>query len=96
MSDFNCDLDDILSREVLDKTKHLHGEALIDFLLDAKMCVSNGRLSKGRNRYTVLNSNGRSVVDYMIDPHDVLELCKSFEIMSCDDIIEQCNQMHPM
>jgi hypothetical protein len=40
--DFNADFDSIVDRVPIDLTKNLHGEALIEFLLNSKMCVLNG------------------------------------------------------
>ena len=94
MSDYNVDLDNIPARVPLDKTKNLHGEALIDFLLDAKMCVLNGRLNSQCDEHTVVNSRGKSVVDYMIVPHDVLNMCKSFEVLNCEKLVDDANLVH--
>jgi exonuclease III len=94
MTDHNVDLDCIPGRTPVDKTKNLHGEALIEFLLDAKMCLLNGRLCPEKDSYTVVNNRGRSVVDYVIVPHDVYPVCSNFEVLTCEEIIQEADLMH--
>ena len=58
--DFTRDADHLPERRIIDKEKNKHDEALIDFLLERKMCVLNGRISTEFDDYT---SKGTSVVD---------------------------------
>ncbi len=64
-------IDSLLNRNLLNKTVHGHGEALIGFMHDAKLCSLNGRLSLENNNFTCISPKGLSIVDYIIVPHDV-------------------------
>ncbi len=57
----------------IDDVIHGHREAMIDFLKDSKMCILNGRLRPENDNFTYLSDKGRSVVDYIVTPHDCLK-----------------------
>ncbi len=62
----------------MDKIVHGHGEPLIDFMQDAKLCVLNDRLNPENDNYTCISPRGASVVDYIITPHVVYYKCPTF------------------
>ncbi len=53
LSDVVEGIDSLPNRNVLDKTVHGHGKALIGFMQDAKLCSLNGRLSPENNNFTL-------------------------------------------
>ena len=63
LSDVINDIDGIPPRSCLDKTFNQHGHTFVDFLLDAKMCVLNGRFAQSSDNFTSISSRGRAVVD---------------------------------
>ena len=91
MSDYINDVDNVAPREILDKHVNQHGKCLIDFLLEAKMCILNGRISPENNNYTSKSTKGISVVDYFIVPHSNLSCFENFTVTPCLDIIEKHN-----
>ena len=81
-------------RKILDNTKNNHGESLIEFLRDSKMCILNGRVNSDNNDYTFISTRGKSIIDYMITQHEDIEKCKHFEIIQVADIIQKFNLFH--
>ena len=59
--------EDIGERIILDTTKNRHGQEMLDFLTESKMCVCNGRVTPEHNAngYTFVHTRGRSVIDYV-------------------------------
>ena len=45
------------------------------------MCILNGRI--GNNDFTFISPRGRSVEDYVIIPHDMLQSISEFNIETC-------------
>ena len=74
------DGDNVIPRKVCDCAKNMHGEALIEFLHETKMCVLNGHISPENNDYTFISSRGKSVVDYIITEHNTLSYCQKFNM----------------
>ena len=58
-----CYTDKIPPQVPLEKFKNSHGNAFIEFLIDSKCCVINGR--KGKDDYTYMCTRGKSVIDYV-------------------------------
>ena len=85
------DIDDIRPRHVLDECKAGHGESLIEFLIDSKQCVLNGRFDVINNNFTCIPHKGKSVVDYIITPHDCLNKCSNFKVITSNDAIDMCS-----
>ncbi len=67
-------------RQILDEVKNTHGEVFLDFLLEANICIPNGRITLQFDNYTSVSVKGKSVVDYCAVPHRNWGLCKSFKI----------------
>ncbi len=97
MGDFNAklggmkdytDIDNLVPRKVIDHTENNHGKALKEFLIDAKCCAVNGRVTNELDNYTFVSTRGTSVVDYFITPHDCLNDIVECRIDLCSAIIE--------
>ena len=69
-SDIINDVDDLPDRKIIDNVKNSHGDVLLEFLRDTQTCILNGRLTADFDNYTSLSTRGKSVVDYIITPHD--------------------------
>ena len=87
MPDFISDVDGISCRTVIDKTVNQHGHTFIDFLIDAKMCVLNGRFCNNSDTYTSVSTRGRSVVDFIAVPYECFGSCENFQVISPTTII---------
>ena len=68
----HCDFDKLPPRVNVDTAVNNHGRDLINFLLEGKCCILNGRL--GCSDFTVDKNTGRSVVDYCLVRHGDLNM----------------------
>ena len=94
LQDFD-DAIDVINKRIanIDDKVNGHGRSMIDFLLDSKLCVLNGRVSPiTSNHYTFHSVRGLSVVDFILTPHDNLSICENFNIESCTDILNKIGQ----
>lgn len=82
MSDIISDIDGIPRRTAVDRNVNQHGHTLIDFLIDSKVCVLNGRFDSNTDNSTSVSIRGRSVVDFVCVPHDCFNSCENFEVIS--------------
>ena len=89
LSDVVDVIDNLPSRKSIDHIKQGHCDAMIDFLHDGKVCVLNGRLDPEKDNFTYISDKGKSVVDYIMVPHDCYANCKSFQVMTMSDIIDR-------
>ena len=80
LQDYINDIDDIPKRKTIDTVKNSHGESLIEFLKDTQMIIVNGRISENCDNFTCINSRGKSVVDFIMLPHDCIKFCSSFKV----------------
>ena len=80
-------IDSIPKRNIIDTVQNKHGDAFLDFLLEAKFIVANGRVD-GHNDYTSVSGRGMAVVDYIAMCHDVFNSCSTFEIFPITQFIE--------
>ena len=78
-------VDPIPPREALDEQCNAVGYQFIDFLVDCNLCMLNGRI--GRNNYTCISPLGKSVVDYICVPQEILSSCSSFEVLTMSELI---------
>ena len=76
---------------MIDKTINQHGHSFIECLNEAKLCIFNGRFNETENNFTSVSTRGKTVVDYMCVPHDVMEKCVSFKVRTARSIIEDGN-----
>lgn len=90
MDDFISDMDFLPMRAALDDFVNKHGETLIEFLKDARMCVVNGRIDPLYDNFTSISPKGKAVVDYIIAPYDCLENCVEFKVISASQAVESC------
>ena len=87
LPDYINEIEETLKREALDVTKNSHGDSLVEFLKDVQMIIVNGRISPKCNNFTCINPRGKSVVDYMILPHDCIKFCSSFKVETMADLL---------
>ena len=92
--DYVEQIDDLPERFGIDKNKNSHGDSLLEFLINNKVCIVNGRVMPENNDYTFVSSRGKSVVDYFIIPHVNLPRCIDFHVHTMTDIIDNFNLKH--
>ena len=85
---------DLPDRKVLDATKNSHGDALLEFMRDMKLCILNGRLDPNRDNFTFHSTRGQSVVDYFIVPHDCISHCRHMKVQLTNTVITNYNLSH--
>ena len=83
------DLDNIPPRVALDRSLNSQGESFLEFLSDSNCCVLNGRKNRNDDNFTSLSVRGKHVVDYIVTPHNCLESCLAFKVITATDLIEQ-------
>ena len=86
--DFVDGVDDIPKRVVIDDRISGHGDALLDFCHETKLCIVNGRIQPFKDNFTSISSKGCSVVDYFFTNHDNLNLVNDFEVVTMSEIAE--------
>ena len=91
--DFIPNIDNVSNRKVVDNTSNKHGEVLLDFLLESKMCIVNGRVCPENDNFTCIHTTGSSVVDYVCTFHDNLENCKHFKVHLSRPLLTSLNIM---
>ena len=82
--------DDIPQRKPnIDTIVNHHGHEFIDFLLDSRMAILNGRdkESGNDNRYTFVAGRGSSVVDYICVPYDNFSSISNFSVITPNELI---------
>ena len=82
------DIDMVSPRIALDATLNSHGESLLEFLLDCKCCVVNGRINPTVDNYTSISVKGKAVVDYIITPHECLPSCINFKVITPSELLD--------
>ena len=88
MKDYTVNLDNVQDRKVIDLSVNNHGKTFIEFLIDGKLCVLNGRFDTESDNYTFVSPMGKSVVDYMFVPQDVLTYCSNFKVHTISQIMD--------
>ena len=86
-SDYIEGVDDVTERNVLDNISNHYGDLLLNFLIDCNFCMLNGR-TEGSNNFTHVSHRGRSVVDYVLVPHEQMIDVKSMNVCLMSEIIE--------
>lgn len=84
-------IDNVPLRKNVDQETNKHGESLIEFMKDTRMCTLNGRYDADKDDFTSISSRGKSVVDYIITPHECLRFCKAFQVVRCTDAVDEFN-----
>ena len=72
-------------------SKNKHGECLIDFLIECKCCIVNGRVTPSLDNYTSVSTKGNAVVDYFAVPQDRLANCVKCDTQLTLDLISSLN-----
>ena len=81
-------VDSVQSRHVIDFTYNRYGELLCDFLIDTNCCILNDR-NMSSNNYTCIKSQGASVVDYCLVPHEDLNKFTQVKVHKMTDLINE-------
>ena len=87
--DYIPEIDCIPKRQVLDSNTNAHGEALLEFLKEGKLCVVNGRVTPNYDNFTSISGRGKAVVDYILTPHSNLEQITKCEVISVKELCEK-------
>lgn len=88
-NDFITEVDSITSRHSIDTVLNKHGQALIEFLQEGKLCVVNGRIDNQCDNFTCISNRGKSVVDYIMTPHECLSCVTKFKVDTMSDILDK-------
>ena len=64
-------------------------KSFLEFLRDSKCCVLNGRKNLNDDHFTSLSVRGKAVVDYIVTPHNCLDSCLAFKVITAIDLIDQ-------
>jgi hypothetical protein len=90
-TDYVVDVDDdsIPVRVTIDDGVNKHVESLIDFCIDSKFVIANGRVTPDEDNFTFVSSRGRSVVDYIITPQSDLNFFTAMKVMIVSDILNE-------
>ncbi len=75
--------------DIVGTTVNQHRELLCELLINANMCMLNGRNFK-QNDYT---SKDAVVVDYVLIPHEQLLLYSEFNIVKVHDLFKQAGRV---
>ena len=89
LQDFNVNIDTIPNRVPLDTVRNSFGDALVEFLKDAKMYVLNGSGDPKLDNYTFISPQGKSVVDYMMTPYCQLTSVSNFHVQSVSELLRK-------
>ena len=92
LQDYIANIDtDVIERDIIDTVINDHGNAFVEFLQEANMCIVNGRIEQGCNDYTFVSTRGRSVVDYIAVDFSTLKDCTKFQVISPVDLLNMFN-----
>ena len=87
-TDFILDVDESLPlRANIDDTVNRHGDSLMEFCIDSKYIIVNGRITPEKDNYTFVSSRGRSVVDYILTPQSDIHFFTESKVLLVSDII---------
>ncbi|VDI58181.1 Hypothetical predicted protein [Mytilus galloprovincialis] len=86
--DFMKGVDNVQIREIVDSVSNRNGDLLIEFLVDCNMCMVNGRI--GSQDFTHIKGTGKSVVDYVLTPHEQLNEVINFKkVNTMSDLVTE-------
>ena len=89
MQDFIEGVDNVQIRKVIDDVSNRNGDLLIEFLIDCNMCMVNGRI--GSQDFTNISLKGKSVVDYVLTPHEQIFDVIDFKVHTMTDVMRTLN-----
>lgn len=81
-------VDNLIQRSAIDTYSMRNGDLLIDLLVDTNACIVSGRI--GSQDFTNINSDGKSVVDYIIMPYEQLHSISSMKVHTVTGLINVC------
>ena len=87
--DYICDVDILPDRTAIDHKVNNHGETFLEFLKDVKMCIINGRINPIDDNFTSVSTRGKSVVDYIVVPHECVKFCTNFNVKTVHEEIDR-------
>ena len=90
-ADYIEGVDDVSEREVIDFSSNHYGDLLLSFLIDCNFCMLNSRVN-GKNDFTHVSHHGRSVVDYVLVPHEQIRDINSLNVYRMSETIEHFKQ----
>ena len=93
--DFIEDIDELPGRQNVDIVKNKHGSALLEFAIDTRYAILNGRITPDRNNFTSVSINGTSVVDYVLTKYEKVDCALECFVISVNDIITEVRAMEP-
>ncbi len=85
------DIDCVPQRHALDEVLYGHGESLVNFVKDCKLCILNGRLGVHNDNFTYISDKGKYIADYIIVPEDCYDKCTHFKVHTMNEKSEKCN-----
>jgi hypothetical protein len=81
-------VDKVCVREIIDDGSNHYGDLLTEFMIDCNISMCNGRIVNGQNNYTHVSHRGKSVVDYVLVPHEQMQFVSSFNVHLMTDTAE--------
>ncbi len=93
MKDYIPEVDEIASRVIVDNADNSHGKAFIDFLIETKMAIVNGRCCTAADDFTCISHKGSSVVDYFVVAHENLQHVTDFAVLPVTDVVDNLRLM---
>ena len=93
-TDFLKGIDNITPRNSIDQTVNGHGNVFIEFLLESKLCVLNGRVTPQSDDFTSVITRSKSVVDFIAVLHENIVLYRSLVVNTMSDFLEKYNLYH--
>ena len=93
LKDFIPEIDDLPERIVIDATDNSHGHALVDFLIETKLAIVNGRCCPLSDSFTCISHKGSSIVDYLIAAHENFHQIIDFEVLPVTEVIDNLQLM---
>ncbi|XP_053395382.1 uncharacterized protein LOC123523921 isoform X1 [Mercenaria mercenaria] len=88
----DCVQDKFLPRKNMDKKVNEQGKFLLEFCKSTGLRILNGRMGLDKNigKYTCINSQGSSTIDYVLCRDSLWECINSFEIMEPNILSDHC------
>ena len=86
--DYIENIDNLPDRVVIDDTPNNHGQPFIDFMLENKLAVVNGRICPLNDNWTCVSTKGKSVVDYFVIAQENIENVVDFKVHTVSELLE--------
>lgn len=85
--DFIRGIDCIPDRHVIDFNTNNYGNIFCEFLINANLCILNGR-NHANNDFTYVSTRGLSVVDFCLVPYECLDMFTEFNVIRASNLAE--------